>query len=140
MSIASQINSNKTKFKCTKFFPHEKLFNSIGIFNVVSKIQGLNGHSAFIQCLKIYENSKTGEQLSATCYGCPDLRNFILHEIWLTFQSSVTYLQSIHLLLSLCITNKRLPFYDPLKKMKKVNKIVRHLLKVINNLPPICTY
>lgn len=48
MSIASQINSNKTKFKCTKCFPHDKLFNSIGIFNEVNKIQGTNSHSAFI--------------------------------------------------------------------------------------------
>lgn len=48
MSTASQSNSDKTKFKSTKLFPHEKLFNSIGIFNEVNKIQGPNGHSAFI--------------------------------------------------------------------------------------------
>ena len=37
----------------------------------------------------MYENSKTGEQLSAICYGYSDLTNFILHEIWLTIHSNL---------------------------------------------------
>lgn len=68
----------------------------------------------------MYDGSKTGEELSAICQSYYDLRNFTLHEIWLTFQSTVTNLQGIHLLLTLCISNKRLPFYDPLKKDEKI--------------------
>lgn len=62
---------------------------------------------------------------SAICPCNSGLKPPIPCEIQQTFPS--TYLQSIHLLLTLWEATKRLPFYDPLKKMKKLNTIVKDI-------------
>lgn len=64
---------------------------------------------------------------SAICPCSSGLKPPIPCEIQLTFPSMVTYLQSIRLLLTLWEATKRLPFYDPLKKMKKLNTIVKDI-------------
>lgn len=84
-------------------------------------------HSFCSLCPVLFYCYRRGICPTAICQYSSGLRNFILYEIQLTFQSTVTYLQSIHLLLTLWVSNKRLPFYDPLKKMKKLNKIVKDI-------------
>lgn len=83
--------------------------------------------SFFPLCPLLFYCYRRGTWPTAICHYSSGLKNFIPCEIQLTFQSTVTYLQSIHLLLTLRVSNKRLPFYDPLKKMKKLNKIVKDI-------------
>lgn len=107
---------------------HGPLTILIIIYQKKCNLRSPNNCNFFLPlCPLLFYCYRRGTWPIAICHYSSGLKTFIPCEIQLTFQSTVTYLQSIHLLLTLWASNKRLPFYDPLKKMKKLNKIVKDI-------------